>query len=85
MAQQGRRWLVTLAAVLAAEAPGAAWAQTPALASAVESSNDLEVGYLGWMSEHSTRHQAMAALVFRRQSPIALVVRATGYTWRTVV
>lgn len=78
MAQQGRRWLVTLAAALTAAAPGAAWAQTPAPASAVESSKDLEVGYIGWVSEHSTRHQAMAALVFRRQSPIALVVRATG-------
>lgn len=80
MAQQGRQWLVTLAAVLAAAAPGAAWAQTSAPASPVEPSKDLEVGYAGWISEHSARHQAMASLVFRRASPVALVVRATGWS-----
>lgn len=76
MALQGR-WIVGLAVVLMG-VPTLAWGQTAARAATAEVSRDVEAGYAGWFVEHDVRHQVMAGLVFRRQSPLALVVRATG-------
>ncbi len=73
-----RRWAQIVSLVVCVGWPTLSTAQVAQTDLPPEPARELEVGYAGWQVEGSSRHQAMAGLVFHNRTPFSVVLRATG-------